>query len=67
MNVIDLFTQGSSGAVVEYLEHNLKVEGSRMPVLKCFAFTPPENSGGTENSAENSGAHARIFFAICTN
>jgi hypothetical protein len=31
-------------------------------VLKYFSVTPPENSGGAENSTENSGPHARIFF-----
>jgi hypothetical protein len=49
MNVIALFTQKCSGAVVEYLVHNLKVEGSRPSVLKYFAVTLPENSGGAEN------------------
>jgi hypothetical protein len=31
-------------------------------VLKYFSVTPPENSGGAENSTENSGPHAKIFF-----
>jgi hypothetical protein len=52
MNVIANCTQGcSGGAVVEYLLPNLKVEGTR-----------PENSGGAENSTENSGPHAKNFF-----
>jgi hypothetical protein len=62
MNVIAFGTQGSSGAVVEYLLPNLKVEGLAHPVLKYFSVTPPENSGGTENSTENSGPHAKNFF-----
>jgi hypothetical protein len=32
------------------------------PVLKYFSVTPPENSGGAENSTENSGPHAKNFF-----
>jgi hypothetical protein len=31
-------------------------------VLKYFSITPPENSGGAENSTENSGPHAKNFF-----
>jgi hypothetical protein len=31
-------------------------------VLKYFSVTPPENSGGAENSTENSGPHAKTFF-----
>ncbi len=31
-------------------------------MLKYFSVTQPENSGDAENSAENSGALARIFF-----
>jgi hypothetical protein len=31
-------------------------------VLKYFSITPPENSGGTENSTEKSGSHAKNFF-----
>jgi hypothetical protein len=44
--------QGSSGA--------LKVR--TRPVHKCFSGTPLENSGGAENSAENSGPHGRDFW-----
>ncbi len=36
-------------------------------MLKYFSVTPPENSGGAENSTENSGPHAKTFFALCTN
>jgi hypothetical protein len=32
------------------------------PVLKYFSGTPPENSGGTENAAENSGTNSKNFF-----
>jgi hypothetical protein len=32
------------------------------PVLKYFSITPPENSGGAENSTEKSGPHAKNFF-----
>jgi hypothetical protein len=66
MNVIASYIQGCSGAVVEHLVHNLKVGGLRPPVLKYFSVTPPENSGGAENSTENSGQHAKNFFALCT-
>jgi hypothetical protein len=31
-------------------------------VLKYFSVTPPENSGGAENSTENSGPHAKNYF-----
>jgi hypothetical protein len=62
MSVIVLDTQGCSGAVVKYLLPNLKVESSRHPVLKYFSVTRPENSGGAENSTENSGQHAKNFF-----
>jgi hypothetical protein len=31
-------------------------------VLKNFSITPPENSGGAENSTENLGPHAKNFF-----
>jgi hypothetical protein len=31
-------------------------------VLKYFSVTPPENSGGAENSTKNSDPHAIIFF-----
>ncbi len=55
MNVIAIGTQGCCGAVVEYLLPNLKVESS---------VTPPENSGGAENSTENSGPHAKNFFLL---
>ncbi len=48
--------------MVEYLVHNLKVKGSRQPILKYFSATPPENSGSSENLTENSGPHARFFF-----
>jgi hypothetical protein len=57
MNVIANCTQGCRGAVVEYL----------LPILKptlCSNTFPclPENSGGVENSTENSGPHAKNFF-----
>ncbi len=52
--------------MVEYLLSNLKVEGSRPPLLKYISITMPENSGGAENSTENSGPHAKTFFALCT-
>jgi hypothetical protein len=55
-------TQGCSGAVVEYLHPYLKVEGSHPPCVKYFSVTSPENSGGAENSTENSGPHAKNFF-----
>jgi hypothetical protein len=45
--------------VVEYMVGNLKSGGSRLPCAKIFFGTAPENSGGTENSAENSGPHGR--------
>jgi hypothetical protein len=32
------------------------------PVLKYFSVTPPENSGGAENSTENSGPYAKNFY-----
>jgi hypothetical protein len=48
--------------VVEYMVGNLKSGGSRLPCAKIFFGTAPENSGGTENSAENSGPNGRIFF-----
>jgi hypothetical protein len=35
-------------------------------VLKHFSITPPENTGGTENPTENSGSHAKNFFALYT-
>jgi hypothetical protein len=31
-------------------------------VLKFFSVTPPEKSGGAENSTEYSGPHAKNFF-----
>jgi hypothetical protein len=31
-------------------------------MLKYFSVTPPENSGGAENSTENSGPHAKNYF-----
>jgi hypothetical protein len=31
-------------------------------VLKYFSVTPPENSGGAEDSTKNSGPHAKNFF-----
>jgi hypothetical protein len=31
-------------------------------VLKYFSITLPENSGGAENSTENSGPHAKNCF-----
>jgi hypothetical protein len=61
MNVIANCTQGCSGAVVEYLLPNLNVEGSRPPCAQILV-TPPENSGGAENSTENSGSHVKNFF-----
>ncbi len=66
MNAIALQTQGCSGAMVEYQLHNLKVEGSSSACAQIFSVTPPENSGSAENSTENSGPHAEIFFAMCT-
>ncbi len=41
MNVIAIYTKGCSGAVVEYLLPNLKVEGSRPPCAQIlFRYTP---------------------------
>jgi hypothetical protein len=65
INVLELWKQGCSGAVVEHLAHYLKVGGS-IPVLNYFSVTPPENSGGAEKSTENSGLMAKTFFALCT-
>jgi hypothetical protein len=48
--------------VEEYLVCNLKVGGSRPAVLKLFSKTPPENSGGPENSAETAGTSGINFF-----
>jgi hypothetical protein len=50
--------------VVEYLLPNLKVECSRPPCAQIlFRYTAGKlNSGGTENSTENSGPHAKNFF-----
>jgi hypothetical protein len=59
---LSLYMQGCSGAVVEHLAHNLKGGGSRDPVLNYFSVTPPEISGGAENSTENSGPHGKSFF-----
>jgi hypothetical protein len=59
--------QGNSGAVAEYLVGNLKVGSSGPTCAQVFFRTPPENSGGTKNSAENLGPYGRIFFATCTN
>ncbi len=53
---------GISGALVQYHDSNVKVGGSRPTCAQTFFCTPPENSGGTENSAENSGSHAKFFF-----
>jgi hypothetical protein len=48
--------------MVKYLPHYLKVEGSGPACAQILFRTPPENSGGAENSTENSGPDARIFF-----
>jgi hypothetical protein len=53
------YPQECSGAMVEYLLHNLKVEDSRPACENIFSVTPPENSGGAENSAENSGTNGK--------
>ena len=63
MNVIANCTQWCSGAVLEYLLPNLKVEGLRPPCAQIlFRYTATENSGGAENSTGNSGPHAKNFF-----
>jgi hypothetical protein len=67
MNVIAISTQGCSGAVVEYLLLNLKVECSRPHCAQILFCYTAENSGGAENSTESSGLHAKNFFALCTN
>ncbi len=48
--------------MVEYLLRNLTAKVRAPPVLKYFSVTPPENSGGAENSTESSGPHAKNFF-----
>ncbi len=55
---------GISGALVEYQDSNVNVGGSCPTSAQTFFSTPPENSGATENSAENSGSHAKFFFAL---
>jgi hypothetical protein len=71
MNVIAIGAQGCSGALVEYLLPNLKVVGSRPPMLKYFSVTPPENSGGAEKKKkiqQKIQTHIpKTFFALCTN
>jgi hypothetical protein len=34
------------------------------PVLNYFSGTPPENSGGAENAAENSGTNDNKLFLL---
>ncbi len=48
--------------MLEYLVGDLKIEGSRPTCAQCFSVTPPENSGGAENSAELSGTNGIHFF-----
>ncbi len=52
--------------MVEYLLHNLKVEGW-CPACAQIYVKPLENSGGAENSAEISGTNGKKVFAPCTN
>jgi hypothetical protein len=47
--------------VVEYLLRNLKKVRAQ-PVLKYFSVKPPENSGGAENSTDNSGPNGKNVF-----
>jgi hypothetical protein len=61
-----LFTEGGSGKLLEHLFGDLKLEGSRQTCAQCFSVTPPDNSGGAENSAEVSGTNGIHFFALCT-
>jgi hypothetical protein len=62
MNATAIYTQECSGAMVDDLLHNLKVESSHPACAQILFRTPPENSGGAENSTENSGPHASIFL-----
>ena len=48
--------------MVEYLVHSLKVESSRPACTQILSITPPENSGGAENSTETSGTNGINFF-----
>ncbi len=59
---IDFYHQGISGALVVYQDSNVKVGGWRPTCAQTFFGTPPENSGATENSAENSGSHVKFFL-----
>ncbi len=36
-------------------------------MLKYYSVTPPENSGGAENSTEIQAHMPKTFFALCTN
>ncbi len=56
--------QGSSGSLVEYLVCNLKVKDSCTSCVQIFSGTPPENSRGMENAAENSGTNGENFFCF---
>ncbi len=57
------YPQGCSAAMVEYLDHNLKVEGLHPACAQIFfSVTPPENSGGAENLAENPGTNGKTSF-----
>jgi hypothetical protein len=56
MNAIALFTQGCSGAMVEYLLHYLKVRGLHPACAQIFfRYTV------AENSTENSGPRLNFF------
>jgi hypothetical protein len=48
--------------MVEYLLRNLKVKGSRLNCAQILFRYTAENSGGAENSTENSGPHGKISF-----
>jgi hypothetical protein len=62
MNVIANCTQWCSGAVLEYLLPNLKVEGSRQPCAQILFRYTAEKFRLHRNSAKNSGPHAKNFF-----
>jgi hypothetical protein len=63
MNVIALYTQECSGAMVEYLVHNLKVEGSGIASAQIFFRYTAGKFQWRRKLNRKFTPHARIYFA----
>ncbi len=70
MNVIAIGTQGFSGAVVEYLLPNLKVEGSRPPCAQIlFRYTAGKFRWRRKLNRKFRPTYQKLFllYTPCTN